>query len=408
MPLVDTRDMLNHARHHGYAVGGFELLSLDFLEAIIQAAETCRAPVILNLVEFHFEHYDFEFVIAAAEKAARRATVPVALHLDHCHSFELAVRAINLGCNSLMLDAAHEPFSTNVAQTRQVVEMAHGCGISVEGELGYDAGLTVVDANNHAGESSYTSVEEAKAFVARTGVDCLAISIGTVHGRKHGRTKLDIERLKRINEAITVPLVIHGGSGLTDEQYRKLITHGVARINYSTALADIAAEQIRRNMHSEPRAGFTGLVKGIRGEIQVEVERCMRMWGSAGRAAEVLVQCSSLSPVEHVIVYNVDGASDAEVEAIMAHGRETLSRIPGVRRVFTGWAVSQNSRYRCCWLVEFVHAKVIDTYRDHPDHTDFANQLFRPIAGDRISIDFVEVTSETEAKAAIGKLRARA
>jgi fructose-bisphosphate aldolase, class II len=160
MPLVDMRDMLNHAYHNSYAVGGFELQSLDFLDAIVKAAENCRAPVILNLVEFHFEHYDFELLMAAAEKAARRATIPVALHLDHCHSLELAVRAINLGCNSLMVDAAHDPFPANVAQTRQVVEMAHGCGITVEGEVGYDAGLALADTNGTGNETSFTSVEE--------------------------------------------------------------------------------------------------------------------------------------------------------------------------------------------------------------------------------------------------------
>lgn len=408
MPLVDTRDMLNHAYCNNYAVGGFEIVSLDFLEAIIQAAEHCRAPVILNLVAFHFEHYDFELLMAAAETAARRATVPVALHLDHCHSLEQATRAINYGCNSLMVDASHEPFPSNVAQTRQVVEMAHGCGITVEGELGYDAGLAIVDVNSQTNETSFTSVEEAKAFVARTGVDCLAISIGTVHGRVRGRTKLDIERLKRINDAVKAPLVIHGGSGLADEQYRKLIAHGVARINYSTALCDLAADQIRQNVRNDPRPGYTGLIKGIRAIIQTEVERCLRMWGSAGRAAEVLVQCRAWAPVEHVIIYNVDGATDTEVEAIMAQGRETLSRIPGVRRIFTGWAVQQDSRYRCCWLVEFVHSKVIESYRDHPDHAAFANQLFRPIAADRISIDFAEVSSQAETKAIHGAQRARA
>jgi fructose-bisphosphate aldolase, class II len=217
-----------------------------------------------------------------------------------------------------------------------------------------------------------------------------------MHGRVRGRTKLDIERLKRINDAVKVPLVIHGGSGLADEQYRKLIAHGVARINYSTALSDLAADQIRQNTRSDARSGYAGVVKGIRDAIQAEVERCLRMWGSAGRAAEVLVQCRRWASIEHVIVYNVNGASDSEVEAIMAQGRTVLGRIPGVRRVFAGWAVNQESRYRCCWLVEFAHPGVIATYRDNPEHTTFANQLFRPIAGDRISIDFVEILNHTD------------
>lgn len=398
MPLVDMRDMLNHAYHNSYAVGGFEILTLDFIEAVITAAENCRAPVILNLVDFHREHYDFELLMAAAEKAAQRATIPVALHLDHCHSRDEAIRAINLGCNSIMVDASHDSFPINVTKTHDVVTTAHNCGICVEGEVGYDAGIAVADTNGQSNDTSFTSVEEAKAFVARTGVDCLAISIGTVHGRVRGRTKLDIERLKRINDAVQVPLVIHGGSGLADDQYRKLIAHGVARINYSTTLCDLAAEQIRTNLRNESQPVFGATVKGIRDAIRSEVERCLRMWGSAGRAAEVLVQCQTWAPIEHVIIYNVDGATDAEVDSIMTQGRKSLSQIPGVRHVFTGWAVNQNSRFRCCWLIQFVHSKVIDSYRDHPDHVAFANQLFRPIAGDRISIDFAEACSQTELK----------
>ena len=385
MPLVDMGDMLNHACRNSYAVGGFEPMSLDFLDAIIQAAENCRAPVILNLVEFHFEHYDFELVMAAAEKAARRATVPVALHMDHGRSLDAAVRAINHGCNGVMGDASHESFPANVAQTRQVVEMAHACGVMVEGELGCDAGM----AGEGEGEANYTSIEEAKAFVARTGVDCLTVSIGTVHGRVRGRSKLDMERLKRINDAVPIPLVIHGGTGLTDEQYRKLIAYGVARINYSTALADIAGEQVRQNARADSRAGYADLVTGVREHIREEVERCLRLWGSAGRAAEVLVQCQAWEPVEHVIIYNVEGARDEQVATMMARGREVLGAIPGVRRVFTGWAVPEKAKFRCCWLVEFAHRKVIESYRDHPDHAAFANQLFRPIAAERISIDFV-------------------
>jgi fructose-bisphosphate aldolase class II len=405
MPLVDMRDMLNHAYRNSYAVGGFELLSLDFLEAILQAAENCRAPVVLNLVEFHSGHHDFELVMAAAEKAAKRATVPVALHFDHARSLDSTVRAINLGCNGVMLDASHESFPTNVAQTRQVVETAHGCGVTVEGELGYDTGMAEEgeDAAGHAGEASYTSVEEAKAFIARTGVDCLAVSIGTVHGRVRGRSKLDIERLKRINEAVKIPLVIHGGSGLVDEQYRKLIAHGVARINYSTALADAAGNQLRQNTRANARAGYTTLVKGLREKICEEVERVMRLWSSAGRAAEVLVQCQAWQPVEHVIIYNVEHVPDAQVEAMMARGREMLATIPGVRRVVTGWAVADKPRYRFCWLIEFAHRAVIDSYREHTLHKQFADHLFRPIAVDRVSVDFEHVDAAPAVSA--GRLR---
>ena len=131
MPLVDMRDMLNHAYHNGYAVGGFDLVSLDFLEAILQTAEHCRSPVILSLAESHFEYYDFELAMAAAEKAARRAAVPVAIHLDHGATHDSAVRAIGLGCNGVMVDTSQASFPDNVAHTRRIVDMAHACGVAV-------------------------------------------------------------------------------------------------------------------------------------------------------------------------------------------------------------------------------------------------------------------------------------
>ncbi len=408
MPLVDMRDMLNHAYRNGYAVGGFDLVSLDFLEAILDAAESCRSPAILSLAESHFGYYDFELAMAAAEKAARRANVPVAIHLDHGTSYGSAVRAINFGCNGVMIDASHESFPDNVSQTRRVVDMAHACGVAVEGELGYVAGVEGEDAAKHPGENEYTSVEEAKAYVARTGVDCLAVSIGTVHGRLRGKPKLDCERLKRINDSVKIPLVIHGGTGLSDEQYRKLISHGVAKINYYTALADAAGIRIRTNVRADNRCGYTGLLKNVQDSIREEAERIMRLWGSAGRAAEVLMQCQSWRSVHHVIAYNVENATDAKVESMMARGREVLSGIPGVRRVVTGWALNEQSNYRFCWLIEFAHERVVTSYRDNPEHLAFANQMFRPIAGDRIGIDFVEITDVPEAGAMNGSLRARA
>lgn len=390
MPLVDMRDMLNHAYHNGYAVGGFDLVSLDFIEAILQAAEHCRSPVILSLAESHFDIYDFDLAMAATEKAAQRAEVPVAIHLDHGTSFESAVSAINLGCNGVMIDTSHDTFPANVAHTKRVVDMAHACGITVEGELGYVAGVEGEDAEKHPGEVVYTSVEEAKAYVARTGVDCLAVSIGTVHGRLSGRPKLDIERLKRINEAVRIPLVIHGGSGLSDEQFRKLIQHGVAKINYYTALADAAGQRIRANARADGHCGYTGLLRDVQAVIRAEVERCMVLWGSAGRAAEVMVQCQAWQPVEHTILYNVEGVSEELAGTMMQRGREVLAKIPGVRRVFTGWALQDQSKYRFCWLVQFCHAKVVDSYRDHPAHVAFANEYFRPFAADRLSIDFAD------------------
>lgn len=388
MALVDIKDMLNHAYAHGYALGAFDLVSLDFLQGVICAAERARAPVILSLAEPHFSHFDFEIMLPAVEAAARRSAVPIAIQLDHGTSRESAVRAIRHGCNGVMLDVSHESLGENIRLTREVVEMAHACGIPVEGELGYVPGVEGEDAEHHPGELSYTTVAEARGYVEKTGVDFLAVSIGTVHGRLKGKPRLDVQRLKQINEALGIPLAVHGGSGLSDDQYHRLITHGVAKINYYTALADIAGRCVYDNAASDRSRGYTGLAKGVADAICAEVERCLRVWGSAGRAAEVMAQCRPWLPVEHVIIYNVAESAVADMAMLMAEGRRRLAKIPGVREVMTGEAVREDARYRYTWLVKFCHPAVIDSYRDHPDHVAFANSLFRPIAGDRITIDY--------------------
>lgn len=400
MPIVDMKGMLGHAYRHRYAVGAFDVVSLEFVTAVMEAAERSRSPIIVSLAESHFDYYDFELLMAAVEGAAKRATVPVAIHLDHGMSLESAVRAINLGCNGVMVDASHHPFEDNVAVTREIVAMARGCGVPVEGELGYVPGVEGEDAERHPGEIAYTSVAEAQDYVTRTGVDCLAVSIGTVHGRMKGEPKLDIDLLRQINEALGIPLVLHGGTGLSDTQYEQLIANGIAKINYYTALADAAGARIRDNANANER-GYTSLVRGVGEAVREETERRMRQWGAAGRADEVLAHCAPWTPVEHVIIYNCNAAAH-DVEDMMAEGRRVLSAIPGVREVFTGTAVKDGAQYRYSWVVRFCHQAVIESYRDHPDHVAFANTRFRPIAGDRISIDYqgVEAPSQKNASGA--------
>lgn len=388
MPLVNMRHMLQHAHRERYAIAAFDLVSLDFLHAILNAAENCEAPVILSLAESHFDYFDFPTIMPAVVSAARRTSVPVAIHLDHGATYESAVQGINLGCTGVMVDASTQPFEGNVEYTRKIVEMAHACGVPVEGELGYVAGVEGEDAERHPGEVRYTEVGEAKAYVERTGVDFLAVSIGTVHGRMKGEPDLDIERLAAINEALAIPLVIHGGTGLSDQQFQDLIANGVTKINYYTALADAAGKQIRANAQQDATCGYTGLVKGIIGAIQQECEKRIRQWGSEGGAAAILAEAEPWQEVEHVIVYNTEGTTPQQVDELMQIGRETLSNIPGVRRVFTGNALQEAASYRHCWVIRFAHRDVADSYRNHPDHVAYADTHFRPVAGDRISIDY--------------------
>jgi len=390
MALVHMGDMLRHAYANRYAVGAFDVVSLDFVTGVMAAAECQQAPVIISLAESHFAYFDFDLIMAAVERAAERASVPVAIHLDHGESLESAVRAINLGCTGVMVDASTFSLEENIARTRAVVDMAHACGVPVEGELGYVPGVEGEDAERHPGELVYTTIDEAVRYTQATGVDFLAVSIGTLHGRMKGEPRLDFKRLGEINQALTIPLVIHGGRGLSDAQFRRLIETGVSKINYYTALSDAAAERIRANVKARGTAGYTAQVKGVPEAVQQEAERCIHLWGSAGRAKELLDRCRRCKPVEHVILYNTEGLDDTAVEETIAEGRRVLGPIPGVRRVFAGRAVQDGAPYRHCWVVRFANASVIDSYRDHPDHQHYADTRFRPHAGGRVSIDFEE------------------
>lgn len=382
------KDMLDHARRNGYAVGGFSLPGLDYLGAIVAAAEQQRAPVILRATAPTPDH---GLVVAAAEAAARAAAVPVAIQHDACASLESAQRAINAGCNGVTAVSSHGSFPDHVEHTRRVVEMAHACGVPVEGRLDFAAAAQAADG---------VSEEEAAAYVERTQVDFLALSVGMRAGPKR-----DLDRLKRFRDSFGIPLVIDAGTSLSDDLSRQLIAHGVSKINGDGGFADLAAPLARK---SPAAGGCAELLQGMRETLCAAAGRRMVAWGSAGRAAEVLAQCRSWDPVEHVIIYNVEGADAARVEAMMTQGREILGRIPGVRRVSTGTAVQEQAKYRFCWLVQFVHPRVIDSYRDHPDHVAFANQLFRPLAGDRISIDYLVTERAGYERPAIAAHRRRA
>ena len=393
MPLVNMRDMLNHAYENNYAVGAFDLVSLDFLEAVIGAAEHCRAPVILSIAEPHFVHYDFELMLPAVEAAAKRASIPVAIQLDHGHDIDSATKAIKLGCNGIMLDASNRELTDNIKLTRATVEMAHGCGVPVIGELGYVAGMEGEGAEQHPGESEFTLPAEAKVYVERTGVDCLSVSIGTVQGRMKGRAKLDFQRLKQLSQTVNIPLAIHGGSGLNEDQFRRLTSLGVAVINYYTALSEVAAKTMKLQIKQNPDSSFTELKAGVKEAIGTEVERCLRLWGSAGRAAEVLTQCEPWTPIEQITLFNVEQITDQQIHSMMGEGHRILSNIPGVREVFTGEAVKEGEKFHFCWRVRFCNKAVIDTYREHPDYIAFTNKLFSPVTSGQISIDYQDSQS---------------
>lgn len=386
MALVEMQDMIHHAYENSYAVGAFDLVSLDFLEAVIEAAERCRAPVILSVAEPHFAHYDFELMMPAVEAAGRRADVPVAIQLDHGRSLESVIRAIRLGCNGVMLDATDLALPDNIRVTREVVETAHACGIPVVGEVGYVGGQEGEGAEQHPGETALTVPSEAQAFVERTGVDSLAVSIGTVQGRARQRTKLDYKRLKQLREVVDVPLVIHGGSGLNEDQFRRLTSLGVAKINYFTALSDVAAETMRAQMKAVPRGSFTDLKRGVKEAICQEAERCLRLWGTAGRAAEVLARCRSVAPVEYLMLFELHDVLEEPATALLQRACRVLAGLPGVREVFAGNSVRLEKDYPYVLRVRCANETAADSLLQHPDWQAFRSGILQPRLGDSFSV----------------------
>ena len=251
MPLVTSEKMLLDAQKRGYAVGAFNCENMEMLRAIIAAAEELRAPVMLQTTPSTVRYASLDMFAAMAAAEARRATVPVCLHLDHGSSFELAVQAINAGYTSVMIDGSKLPFEENVAVSRRVADVAAAVGIPCEAELGKVGGkeddlVAVADTN--------TDPMEAKAFVERTGVTSLAVAIGTAHGFYVGTPVLDKARLSEIRKVVDIPLVLHGASGLTDEDVRDCVARGICKVNFATELRKAFTDACRKLAEEDSKA----------------------------------------------------------------------------------------------------------------------------------------------------------
>ncbi len=245
MSLVTMKEILSESIEKKYAVGAFDTMDHVITEAILGAAESKNKPVILMIPDFIFKQSHFERFTSYLVNRCEESSVSVCLHLDHGSSFEAVMLGIRYGCTSVMLDGSSLPFKENIALTKKVCEVAHACGISTEGEIGHVAGHEGnMLEGNVADESAYTKVEQAVQFVEETGVDALAIAIGTVHGVYKGTPKLDFVRLADIRKAVDVPLVLHGGSGLPAEDFRKAIKCGINKINFFTGMSLGAANAV--------------------------------------------------------------------------------------------------------------------------------------------------------------------
>lgn len=231
--LVNLNEILQKARKGNYAVGLFNTTDSDMLQAAIEAAEECRSPVIIGTAEILLPYGDLQLIAPGMIAAAKRAKVPVAVHYDHGLTFGRCMEAIGLGFSSVMYDGSAKDYETNIRETREIVKIAHSLGVTVEGEIGH---VGEAASGDESLTEAYTTAEEAKEYYEATGVDALAVSVGTAHGVYRKSPVLNIARLKEIRSAVGIPLVLHGGSGLTDEDFKNTIEAGISKINIFTDL----------------------------------------------------------------------------------------------------------------------------------------------------------------------------
>ncbi len=249
MPLVTSEKMLRDARKGGYAVGAFNVENMEMVKAVIAAAEELNAPVMLQTTPSTVKYASLDMYYAMVAVEAKTAKVPVCLHLDHGSSFDLAVQAIKAGYTSVMIDGSGLPFEENIAVTRRVVDVAKACGLPVEAELGKIGGK---EDSLEAEADNNTDPMEAREFVERTGVSSLAIAIGTAHGFYVGTPVLDKERVSEIAAVVDVPLVLHGASGLTDEDVRECVRRGICKVNFATELRAAYTAAGKKLMDEKP------------------------------------------------------------------------------------------------------------------------------------------------------------
>ena len=283
MPLVTSKELLQDAQRNHYAIGAFNVENMEMVQAVIAAAEALSSPVILQTTPGTLKYAAPEVYYANVAAMAKTARVPVVMHLDHGSSFELALRAFRAGYTSIMIDGSKLDFEENAALTKSVVDACHAGGIPVEAELGKVGGKED-DLDGGAG-NGYTVPEEAAVFAERTGVDSLAVAIGTAHGVYKGTPKLDLPRISRIRELVSVPLVLHGTSGVPDDTVRQCIARGMCKVNYATDLRIAFTGGVKECLQKNPDV-YDPKKYGAEGRERVKqyVMEKIRVCGSDGRA----------------------------------------------------------------------------------------------------------------------------
>ncbi|PKM50001.1 MAG: tagatose-bisphosphate aldolase [Firmicutes bacterium HGW-Firmicutes-7] len=285
MPLVNSLELIQKARDHKKAIAAFNIHNLETIQAVIEGAAELNSPVIIATTPGTLGHAGIENIAAIVKVLALQVNIPIALHMDHCTSFDTIVECIKSGYTSVMIDGAHLEYSENVELVKAVVRMAHAVGVQVEGEIGKIGGVEDDLFVNEA-DAAFTVPAEAKKFVDDTGIDTLAVAIGTAHGMYKGEPKLDYKRIEEIKNLVEVPLVLHGASGVPDESVKKAISLGMAKVNIATELKNPMVGAIRKSLlnpeQNDPRKYMGAAKEAVKEVVKNKIKLC----GTVGFAAE--------------------------------------------------------------------------------------------------------------------------
>lgn len=282
MALVSMKEMLQKARREHYGIGAFNIFNIESMEAVLEAAEEQKSPLILAFAEIMKSDINIEYISMVGRKMAEGASVPVALHLDHGQSYEYCLTALRHGFSSVMIDASVKPLKENIAITKRVVDACKHLGISVEAELGHVGEGSTYGTDTD--DSYKTDPEEVKKFVAETGVDALAVSIGNAHGAYKKAPKIDHERLIKLHEITEVPLVLHGGSGISDDDFRLTVKEGICKINIFTEMSQQAIANVKALVESGDHKWVLDFNKTIKAGMKKVALKRMEVFGSVGKA----------------------------------------------------------------------------------------------------------------------------
>lgn len=287
MHLKNPVEMLQFASSNGFAIPAFNVHNLETIQAVCEGAVAENSPVIIATTPGTINYAGLHYVSTIVKKAAEVNNIPIVLHLDHCTTYEMVVQCVANSYSSIMIDGAELTFEENVALVRKTVEMAHAAGVAAEGELGRLGGVED-DLEVSAEDAAFTVPEEAVDFVEKTDIDFLAVAIGTAHGLYKGIPKLDFKRLSEIRKLVSIPLVLHGASGLADEQVTEAVQRGISKVNIATELKIPFADTIRKRLNDDPKdTDPRHYLAAARDEVVKVVRHKIKVCQSNGRASDL-------------------------------------------------------------------------------------------------------------------------